>query len=55
VGVEITGEIATEFPDKKVTLIHGGQHLVASHLTAGFHAKVRATLDTLGVSVLLGK
>jgi NADH dehydrogenase FAD-containing subunit len=28
VGVELAGEIATDFPNKKVTLVHGGERLV---------------------------
>ena len=55
VGVEIAGEISTEYPDKEVTIIHGGRHLVWNYLTAKFHGKVRSTLDNLGVNVLLGE
>jgi hypothetical protein len=28
VGVELAGEIATDFPEKKVTLVHSGDRLI---------------------------
>ncbi|KAJ3698456.1 hypothetical protein LUZ61_002161 [Rhynchospora tenuis] len=53
-GVELAGEIATDFPDKKVTLVHKGERLIEF---IGLKASTKALkwLKSKKVEVLLGQ
>lgn len=55
VGVEVAGEIATDYPNKKVTLVHSGDALLAPNLLPKFQKKVFDDLTKLKVEVLLGQ
>jgi len=57
VGVEFAGEIATEHPGKKVTLIHAGDTLISTvkGLHPKFREKVNIALRELHVEVILGE
>lgn len=55
VGVELAGEISTDFPEKKITLVHGESALI----NQGGHSKLQKRLEnglkSKGVSVILGE
>ena len=54
VGVEIAGEIATDLPTKKVTLVHSGPHLIPGDNTSvEFKRKILSKLQKLEVNVIL--
>lgn len=53
VGVEVAAEVATIYPDKKVTVIHGGKQLINPEATHKFIEKVTALLKDMRVEVLL--
>ena len=55
VGVELAGDIATEFKGKQVTLIHSQEILVDSALTQKAQKGMMKQLQSLGVKVCLGK
>lgn len=52
VGVELAGEIAEHFPEKRITLVQGDTALLPA-LSAGAGRKAFRVLERLGVSVLL--
>lgn len=55
VGVELSGEIGTDLPDKKVTLIHSKPSLIgAPPFSDSFVQQNHDQLGKLGVTVLLG-
>ncbi|KAJ3052497.1 hypothetical protein HDU99_008166 [Rhizoclosmatium hyalinum] len=54
VGVELAGEIATDFPSKKVTIIHSASVLMDKlYPTASTTKEINSQLSALGVQVLL--
>eukprot|EP01133_Synstelium_polycarpum_P005677 gene5677-6557_t len=53
VGVEMAGEVATDFPGKKVTLVHSGDRLVHSTMNDKFTKKLRDQLKALKIDVIL--
>ncbi|TMW57550.1 hypothetical protein Poli38472_003475 [Pythium oligandrum] len=56
VGCEVAGEIASYFPDKKITLLHSRDRLCSSNnLTHKFHEYAMYSLDKLNVNVVLGE
>jgi len=55
VGVELAGEIASAFPQKKVILVHSGDVLVDSKLSAKFKARTLQMMKELGIEVLLNE
>ncbi|KAJ3188138.1 Apoptosis-inducing factor 2 [Gaertneriomyces sp. JEL0708] len=55
VGVEIAGEIATDYPTRKVTLVHSGAALMPGPNSDKFKARLLANLQRLGVDVVLGE
>ncbi|XP_077988307.1 ferroptosis suppressor protein 1-like [Glandiceps talaboti] len=55
VGVELAGDIATEFKGKQVTLIHSQEILVDSALTQKAQKGMMKQLQNLGVKVCLGE
>jgi apoptosis-inducing factor 2 len=55
VGLEFAGEIKAAWPDKEVTIIDPAPDLLAGRqFPAAFAAELRAQLDALGVTLLLG-
>lgn len=55
VGVELAGEIATDYPDKKVTIISSSAQLCQGPgLTEKFSAKIAKQLVALHVDLILG-
>ncbi|TMW57549.1 hypothetical protein Poli38472_003474 [Pythium oligandrum] len=56
VGCEVAGEVATYFPNKKVTLLHSHERLCSSNgLTDKFHEYLMHSLEKLKVNVILGE
>ena len=53
-GTELAVEIAVQFPEKKVTLIHRGQNFVNNQLSRKFQKKVKDILDRYSVKYKLG-
>ena len=54
VGVEMAGEIATDHPDKQVTLVSAHDYLGVPGLPEKFTTTVQAKLEGLGVTVIRG-
>ncbi|CAH1792759.1 unnamed protein product [Owenia fusiformis] len=54
VGVEMAGELGTDFKDKSITLIHANDNLVSPHYTAKNRKDVQKILEQMGVTVILG-
>jgi NADH dehydrogenase FAD-containing subunit len=52
VGTETAAEIATDFPDKKVTIIHGGKQLVLAEAPSKFHSRIRNRLEQMKIEVI---
>lgn len=53
VGVEIAAEIKTEFPDKKVTIVHGMANLTNETYTLKFRQALEKRLQKIGIELLL--
>lgn len=51
-GVEIAGEIGTDFPEKKVRIVHAGGDILADNLKPEFKQKVTAVLKKLKVDII---
>ena len=54
-GVETAGEIATDMPDLKVTLVHSSDILCSPELNHKFQKRVKEMLTKLGVDLVLGR
>lgn len=54
VGVELAGELRFFNPDKEVTVIHSGAHLVADGFAPKFYKKLDEQLHELSVRVIRG-
>ena len=52
VGVELAAEVATDFPDKKVTLVHAHEWLGVDSLPDKYYKLVLSQLDKLHVNLL---
>ncbi|KAJ2082790.1 hypothetical protein H4R24_001314 [Coemansia sp. RSA 988] len=55
VGVETAGEIAAEYPKKKVTLVHSGARLLPPNFKSGISDGAVHKLQQLGVEVVLNE
>ena len=57
VGVELAGEIATEFPGKQLTLIHDSKRglIEGKEFSDKFRKNILSQLEKLKVNVLLGR
>ena len=55
VGVEMAGEIVDRYTDKKIHLIHSGNHLVTKEFGDTFQTNIRWCLDNANVEVILSK
>ena len=61
VGVELAGEIKEAYPDKTVTIVHSGEHLISAPANGAVSADPRlgaalaAKAATLGINVLLSQ
>ncbi|KAJ2807764.1 hypothetical protein H4R20_001142 [Coemansia guatemalensis] len=55
VGVEIAGEVASEYPKKKVTLVHSGARLLPPNFKAGLSDGAVHKLQRVGVEVVLNE
>ena len=53
-GTELAVEIAAEYPEKEVTLIHSGKELVNDQFTENFQNKLKGILDRYFVKYKLG-
>ncbi|XP_078614182.1 ferroptosis suppressor protein 1-like [Branchiostoma floridae x Branchiostoma japonicum] len=55
VGTEVAGEIATDYKDKEVTLIHPRDKLVNGESSDAFQERLKEVLQGLGVKLVLGE
>jgi len=55
VGVEMSGEIRDSFPDKKITILHGGKDIVSSTLEEKARANIMEKLKEKNIDVLFGE
>jgi len=55
VGVEMSGEIRDSFPDKKITILHGGKDIVNSTLEEKARANIMEKLKEKNIDVLFGE
>ncbi|XP_035693117.1 ferroptosis suppressor protein 1-like [Branchiostoma floridae] len=55
VGTEVAGEIATDYKDKEVTLIHPRDKLVNGESSDAFQKRLKEILQGLGVKLVLGE
>ncbi len=53
-GTELAVELAVEFPEKDVTLVHSRDELIAPGFTDKFQSKLRGILDRYHVQYKLG-
>ncbi|XP_039248344.1 ferroptosis suppressor protein 1-like isoform X2 [Styela clava] len=53
VGVELSGEIKTDFPDKKVILIHSNNTLCSKRLNSSAQSKLQALIKRKGIEMIL--
>ncbi|CAF1159794.1 unnamed protein product [Adineta ricciae] len=54
VGIELCGEIATDFPNKEITLVHGGSTLLQSNVfREEMYTNLQRQLQHMGVKILL--
>lgn len=54
-GVEFAGEVRAVHPDKKITLVHGTQKLIAPELSDGLHSSLAREMAKLKIDVILGQ
>lgn len=55
VGVEIAAEIATDYPDKEVTVVSASTQIVTGPFKDSFRDGAMKQLKELGVNFILGK
>ena len=55
VGVELVGELATDYPDKKVILMHNREQILDERLSQKFIKKIQDGLKALKVETILGE
>ncbi|KAJ2712564.1 hypothetical protein H4R19_002689 [Coemansia spiralis] len=55
VGVEVAGEVAAKYPNKSVTLVHSGSHLLPPGFKKGLSEGAVDKLRRLGVEVVFGE
>lgn len=55
VGVELVGELASDFPDKKVTLMHNREQILDDRLSRKFVKKIHDGMKALKVETVLGE
>eukprot|EP00842_Homolaphlyctis_polyrhiza_P003884 jgi/Hompol1/4497/HPOL_001785-RA len=54
VGIEVAAEIRSQYPDKKVTLIHSQLKLAVGATSKSFHDRTLAAIKKLGIDLVLG-
>ena len=54
-GVELAGEIAVDYPKKKVTVVHSQEELIDNRLSAKFQRKLQAEMKNRGIDIVLGE
>ncbi|XP_078483042.1 ferroptosis suppressor protein 1-like [Ciona intestinalis] len=55
VGVELSGEIKTEFPDKEVTIVSSSEFLVTTRTKSAFQKNIKESLRKKNITVILGE
>ena len=55
VGLELVGELATDYPKKKITLMHNREEILDDRLAPKFIKKARDGLKALKVDLVLGE
>ncbi|MFE1321145.1 FAD-dependent oxidoreductase [Kitasatospora phosalacinea] len=54
VGLEFAGEIAEQWPDKRVTVLDSAEDILGGQFLPGLRTALREQLDALGVQLVLG-
>eukprot|EP01132_Coremiostelium_polycephalum_P004743 gene4743-5920_t len=54
-GLELAGEIATDFPNKNVTLVHSREKLIYGLLTEKFYKRLHEKISNLKIDLILGE
>ena len=54
VGVELAGEVASKYPDKLVSIIHGGTFLVTMNYGHKFQRSITSGLKDRNINFRLG-
>ncbi|EDO45250.1 predicted protein [Nematostella vectensis] len=55
VGVELAGEIANDYPSKKVTIVNAKEQLISNKMSEKFQKKINKGLKDLKVNLVLGE
>ena len=55
VGVELVGELASDYPNKKVTLMHNRDQILDERLSQKLLKKIQDGLKALKVKTILGE
>ena len=55
VGLELAGELATDYPNKKVTVMHNREEILDDRMASKFVKKIRNGLKALKVETVLGE
>lgn len=55
VGLELVGELAVDFPNKKILLLHGREQILDDRMAPKFLKKINAGLKALKVQTVLGE
>ena len=55
VGLELAGELATDYPNKKITLMHNREQILDDRMAQKFVKKISDGLRALKVETVLGE
>ena len=55
VGLELAGELATDYPNKKVIVMHNREEILDDRMAPKFVKKIRNGLKALKVETVLGE
>ena len=55
VGLELAGELATDYPNKKITVMHNREEILDDKMAPKFVKKIRNGLKALKVETVLGE
>ena len=55
VGLELVGELAVDFPNKKILLLHGREQILDDRMAPKFLKKINDGLKALKVQTVLGE
>lgn len=55
VGLELAGELATDYPNKKITVIHNREQILDDRMASKFVKKISDGLRALKIETVLGE